>query len=103
MKMFAVVMGALFAVSACGGGGSLPETCAKVLAKGKECASKTSKDLPAEVSKAFGEGIAAQEKAWTEAAKAGGDAAKALEVACKAAWDGGKTGAESMCPDVKWE
>ena len=108
MKMFVVAMGALFAVSACGkkegeaaGGasGDLPASCAKAISLTKACLEKA----PEEIRKAAGDQIGQQEKAWAEAAKAGGAAKDALEQSCKTLLDSSKQSMAAVCPDVKWE
>ena len=107
MKTFAVVMGAMFAMSAaaCGGkkaegggeaGGDLPATCKKYLDTAKACFGKAG-----EAGKAAEGAFNQIAKGWEDAAKAGGGAA--LEAGCKQAWDMGKTQYGTMCPDVKWE
>lgn len=117
MKTFAVVMGAMFAMSASacgkkeeaagggggggegGGGGDLPPTCKKYVDTMKACFEKA----PAEARKAAEDAFNQTTKAWADAAKAGGGAAEALEAGCKSAWDAAKGGMGPMCPDVKWE
>ncbi len=115
MKTFAVVMGAMFAMSAgaCGGkkeeagggggggegGGDLPPTCKKYMDTMKACFEKA----PEAARKAAEDAFNQTTKAWSDAAKAGGDAAAALETGCKSAWDAAKGGMGAMCPDVKWE
>ena len=113
MKTFAIVMGAMFAMSAaaCGkkeeaaaggggdGGGDLPPTCKKYVDTMKACFEKA----PAEARKAAEDAFNQTTKAWSDAAKAGGAAKDALETGCKSAWDAAKGGMGAMCPDVKWE
>ena len=110
MKTFAVVMGTMFLMSACGkkaepaaGGdgatGDLPPTCKKYMDTMKACFEKA----PAEARKAAEDAFNQTTKAWSDAAKSGPDAAKALETGCKSAWDAAKGGMGAMCPDVKWE
>lgn len=115
MKTFAIVMGAMFAMSAAacgkkaegGGGGEgggaaagdLPATCKKYVDTMKACFEKA----PAEARKAAEDAFNQTTKAWADAAKAGADAANALEAGCKSAWDAAKGGMGAMCPDVKWE
>jgi hypothetical protein len=113
MKTFAVVMGAMFAMSsaACGGKkaegggegggaeGDLPESCQKYVKTMKACF----ENAPAEARKAAEDAFSQTTKAWADAAKSGPDAAKALETGCKSAWDAAKGSMGAMCPDVKWE
>jgi hypothetical protein len=114
MKTFAVVMGAMFAMSAAacggkkaeggggeggGGGGDLPPTCKKYMDTMKACFEK----VPAEGRKAVEDAFNQTTKAWEDAAKGGADAAAALETGCKSAWDAAKGSMGAMCPDVKWE
>ena len=113
MKTFAIVMGAMFAMSAAacgkkaeGGGGEaggaagdLPPTCKKYVDTMKACFEKA----PAEARKAAEDAFNQTTKAWSDAAKAGGAAKDALETGCKSAWDAAKGGMGAMCPDVKWE
>lgn len=118
MKTFAVVMGAMFVMSAgaCGkkaegeaaktgeaakpaeggAGGDLPATCKKYLDTAKACFAKAG-----EAGKAAEGAFNQVAKGWEDAAKAGG--AAALEAGCKQAWDMGKQSYGAMCPDVKWE
>jgi len=114
MKTFAVVMGAMFVMSAgaCGkkaegggeagkpaeggAGGDLPATCKKYLETAKACFAKAG-----EAGKAAEGAFNQIAKGWEDAAKAGG--ASALEAGCKQAWDMAKQQYGTMCPDVKWE
>ncbi len=110
MKTFAIVLGAMFAMSAaaCGGkkegeaagggeaaGSELPATCKKVIDTAKACFAEAG-----DAGKAGADAFAQTEKSWAEAAKGGG--AAALEAGCKQAWDGMKQ-MSAMCPKVKWE
>jgi hypothetical protein len=114
MKTFAIVMGAMFAMSsgACGGkkeeggggggeggGGDLPATCKKYVDTMKACLEK----LPDAARTATEDAFNQTTKAWSDAAKQGADAAAALEAGCKSAWDAAKGSMGAMCPDVKWE
>ncbi len=104
MKTFAIVMGALFAFSACGkkeeaaAGGGMAEsgapTCDKYLKTMEACFSKLPEAAQGPAKDAM--------KQTTEAWKAITDKT-ALEAACKSAWDAGKQAMGAMCPDVKWE
>lgn len=111
MKTFAIVMGAMFAMSAaaCGGkkeeaagggggeaaAGDLPAACKKVIDTAKACFAEAG-----DAGKAGADAFAQTEKAWADAVKAGGGAS--LEAGCKQAWDGMKQ-MGAMCPKVKWE
>lgn len=116
MKTYAVVFGAMFAMTsfACGGkkeggggeggeggegGGDLPESCQKYIKTMKACF----ENAPAEARKAAEDAFSQTTKAWEDAASQGADAAKALEAGCKSAWDAAKGSMGAMCPDVKWE
>lgn len=104
MKTFAVVMGALFAVSACGkkegeaagggGGDSGAPTCDKYMKTVEACLSK----LPEAAQGPAKDAMKQTTEAWKQISDKG-----ALEAACKQAWDAAKGAMGQMCPDVKWE
>ena len=112
MKTFAVVMGAMFVMSAgaCGkkaegggeagkpaeggAGGDLPATCQKYMDTVKKCLEK----VPAEAKAAMESGFKQATDAWKQVPDKG-----ALEATCKQMWDAAKGGMGAACPDVKWE
>ncbi len=113
MKMFAIVLGAAFAMgaSACGkkegeagagggtagggggGGGDLPPTCKKYLDTYSQCIDK----MPEAARAPAKDGLKQMQDAWAKAPKEG------MEAACKQAWDAAKGSMGAACPDVKWE
>jgi len=107
MKLFAVVLGATFAMSAAacgkkeegggggggGGGGDLPATCKKFLDTYSACVDK----MPEAARGPAKDGLKQMQDAWSKAPK------DAMESACKQAWDAAKGSMGAACPDVKWE
>lgn len=111
MKLFAVVLGATFVVSAgaCGkkeaapaagggggeggGGGDLPPSCKKFLDNYKACIDK----MPEAARGPANDGLKQMQDAWSKVPKDG------MEAACKQAYDAAKGSMGAACPDVKWE
>lgn len=77
----------------------LPPTCEKYVSTMKRCF----EHAPVEARRAAEDAFTQTTKAWEDAARAGGRAARALEAGCKSAWDAAKVGMGAMCPEVRWE
>ncbi|MFO0746311.1 MAG: hypothetical protein U1F43_11640 [Myxococcota bacterium] len=80
-------------------GGALPDRCQKLVARLTTCAEK----LPADARAPLLQVMKAQSARWQDAAKKGGDAARALDAGCRDAIDDVKAATRTTCPDVVWE
>lgn len=97
MKTFAIVMGAMFAISACGKKEAAPAgapTCDKYMKTMDACFSK----LPEAAQAPAKDAMKQTTEPWSKITDK-----TALEAACKSAWDAAKGSMGGMCPDVKWE
>jgi len=108
MKLFALVLGSAFAMSASacgkkeeagggggggGGGGDVPPSCAKFIKAYGECIEA----MPEAARGPAKDGLKQMQDAWSKAPKDG------MEAACKQALDSTKGAMGAACPGVKWE